>query len=297
MTSAEQIQESKIKNPNCSTEHWLELDGLRIRYLRAGVPGSPPLVMVHGLLGYSFSWRFNLEALAQVAEVYALDLPGLGYSSRPAAGAFDASMPGLARFVLRWMDAVGIAQADVLGNSHGGAIAMFMAAAARERVRRLVLVAPVNPWSRLARRRIALLSSPVGAALAGLLLPPLLPTIQGLGVRRMYGDKGRIAPGTIAGYGAPLSTPGTLPHLLRVLHCWRHDVCELEKAIAAIADVPTLLVWGTRDRAVDPASAPELQRRLPGAKLVWLEGMGHLPYEEAPEEFNRAVIQFLSTDN
>jgi len=111
----------------------------------------------------------------------------------------------------------------------------------------------------------------------------------------MYGDVRRIAHGTIAGYGAPLSTPGTLPHLLRVLHCWRHDVRELEKAIAAIADVPTLLLWGTRDRAVDPASAPELQQRLHRSKLVWLEGMGHLPYEETPAEFNRAVIDFLSS--
>jgi pimeloyl-ACP methyl ester carboxylesterase len=60
-----------------------------------------------------------------------------------------------------------------------------------------------------------------------------------------------------------------------------------------IADIPTLLIWGNRDRVVTPASAEQLRREFRDCRLVVFEGAGHLPYEEVPEEFNRAVLEFL----
>ena len=62
-----------------------------------------------------------------------------------------------------------------------------------------------------------------------------------------------------------------------------------------IAHIPTLLIWGSLDTAVDPASAMQLKQRLKNCKLVMFDGVGHLPYEETPEEFNRAVAEFLSS--
>jgi pimeloyl-ACP methyl ester carboxylesterase len=60
-----------------------------------------------------------------------------------------------------------------------------------------------------------------------------------------------------------------------------------------IANIPTLLTWGNKDTAVDPASAAELKKYFRDCRLVMFDGVGHLPYEEAPDEFNRAVIEFL----
>ena len=54
------------------------------------------------------------------------------------------------------------------------------------------------------------------------------------------------------------------------------------------------MIWGDRDVAVYPASAVPLKAQLRNARLLMLEGVGHLPYEEVPEEFNRAVAVFLS---
>jgi len=62
-------------------ECWMELDGARMRYLRAG--SGPALILLHGLLGYSFSWRFTIPALARYATVYAPDMLGAGFSDRP----------------------------------------------------------------------------------------------------------------------------------------------------------------------------------------------------------------------
>src|SRR2546427_3600387 len=62
-------------------ECWMNLDGARMRYLRAG--SGPPLILLHGLMGYSFSWRFTMPALAPHANAYALDMLGAGVLERP----------------------------------------------------------------------------------------------------------------------------------------------------------------------------------------------------------------------
>src|SRR5271165_5788147 len=61
-----------------AVEHNVEIDGLTWRYLTAG--SGPPLLLIHGFMGYSYSWRFNLGPLSQHFSVWALDLPGCGFS-------------------------------------------------------------------------------------------------------------------------------------------------------------------------------------------------------------------------
>jgi pimeloyl-ACP methyl ester carboxylesterase len=130
-------------------ECWMEIDGARMRYLRAGA--GPPLILLHGLLGYSFSWRYTLPALAPYATVYTPDLLGAGFSDRPRG--IDHSMRGSALRVLKFAENLKIGPFDLLGTSRGGAVAMAAAAqcggarGSSPRVRRLVLVCPVNPYS------------------------------------------------------------------------------------------------------------------------------------------------------
>lgn len=270
------------------SEHSVTVDAYRMRYLRSGQ--GPALVLIHGLLGYSFSWRFNIPVLAQHATVYALDLIGVGFSERPRQ--CDRSLRATAERVLRFMGFAGIDAADVVGSSHGGGVAMLMAAVLPHRVRRLVLVAPVNPWSRHGCLRARLLGTSFGARMFRATAPSLR-FMHEFGLRQMYGDPSRIAPGTLEGYGRAVRIPGTLDHLLGIMKCWPDDMKEIEAALPLIADIPTLLMWGSRDGAVLPSSAPKLQRHFHNAELVILEGAGHLPYEEVPEEFNRALLDFL----
>ncbi len=154
LTNGPEIQ-TKLRHSMPAEEYWSELDGYRMRYLRSG--SGPPLLLLHGLLGYSFSWRFALPVLAEKATVYAVDMPGAGFSDRPshASGSFRAHSERL----LRFLDSIGVDSCDLLGTSHGGAIAMRAAALAPERVRSLILVAPVNPWSAHGRRLAPFLSS------------------------------------------------------------------------------------------------------------------------------------------
>ena len=126
------------------------------------------------------------------ATVYAVDMPGAGFSDRPpnAPGSFRAH----AERLLRFLDGVGVESCDLLGTSHGGAVAMMAAALAPERVRSLILVAPVNPWSAHGRRLAPFLSS---APVSWLLLrfEPMLGIAHDGLLRRLYGDPQRITSG------------------------------------------------------------------------------------------------------
>jgi pimeloyl-ACP methyl ester carboxylesterase len=269
-------------------EHWITLDGARMRYLRSGV-GSP-LLLVHGLLGYSFSWRFAIPVLSQQATVYAVDMLGAGFSDRPSS--LDCCLRASAARLLRFLDSMNVVSCDLLATSHGGAVAMIAAALAPERVRRLILVAPVNPWSSHGRFLVQLLSSPLISAIL-LRSAPFLQVTHSLLLRRLYGDTSRIRPGTLEGYSAPLAKPGALHYALGILRSWKHDLEDLEKLLPRIGNIPALLVWGTRDGAVDPASATRLSQVFHHCRTVMLDGVGHLPYEEVPDQFNTIVGKFL----
>jgi len=271
-------------------ERWIESEQGRIRYLTGG--SGPALVLVHGLLGYSFSWRFNLPHFARRFTVLAPDLPGSGFSEyRPA---LDCSLPKTAETLQEFISALRIGECDMIASSHGGASALMWAAGAGAppRARRMVLVAPVNPWSSTRRWLIPLLGSRAGAALFRRGAPHLSFT-HSYWLRRLYGDPRRLSPQTLAGYSVPLALPQGYERALSVLRTWRADLHLLERSLARVR-VPTMLVWGTLDRAVLPRSAVTLRDALPDAQLTWIEGAGHLPYEECPQEFNRIVDEFLA---
>ncbi len=275
-------------------EHRLELPDGRMRYLKAG--SGPALILVHGLMGYAFSWRFTIPALAPHATVYAIDNLGAGFST--ANEGMDCSVRASAERVLQFVDALGIKAFDLLGTSHGGGVVIMVAALCAERnaarLRRLVLVAPVNPWSQHGKRFAPLVGSSFGSVLFRNTFERW-PVLHDLALRRLFGDRSRIPPDSLEGYRIPLVKNHVLGHGLRIVRNWTADLAELESALLKIRDYPTLLIWGTKDRAVNFRSAEPLRRNFRDARLVAFEGVGHLPYEEAPEDFNRALIAFVTS--
>jgi pimeloyl-ACP methyl ester carboxylesterase len=151
----------------------------------------------------------------------------------------------------------------------------------------------VNPYSAHGRRLAPLCGSRFGSRLArGVLerMPFLYPFFHG----RLYADPWKIPPDSLDGYKAPLAIPGLFEHALSIVSTWTADLLELEELLPRLSSIPTLLMWGRKDPAVHFSSMERLARYFPGAEKVSFEGVGHLPYEECAEEFNRALIRFLN---
>jgi pimeloyl-ACP methyl ester carboxylesterase len=273
-------------------ECWMDFDGARMRYLRAG--SGPALILLHGLMGYSFSWRYTMPALAPYATVYAPDLLGAGFSDRPS---IDHSMKATALRVLKFAQFLGLTTFDLLGTSRGGAVAMCAASECPHhglRVRKLVLVAPVNPYSEHGRRLAPFFGTTVGSVLFRSVIgrmPSLYPYWHG----RMFGDRLKIPAGSLDGYKAPLAMPGLFDHALSIVRTWTADLQELEALLPKLRAIPTLLMWGEKDPAVYVSSMKKLARHFDHVQTVVFPGVGHLPYEECVEEFNRELIRFLKS--
>jgi len=293
-------------------ECWMEIDGARMRYLRTeskdlilakksrnaapSVRVQPPLILLHGLLGYSFSWRFTMPALAPYATVYEPDMMGAGFSDRPAG--LDHTMRGTAKRLLRFIDGLGVSSFDLLGTSHGGAVAMMAAAECLSQnsnleLQRLILVAPVNPYSAHGKRLAPFFGSKFGATLFRTSLSRM-NFLYLYWHARMYGERSRIPPGTLEGYMAPLAKPGLFEHGLSIVRTWTRDLRELEATLPKLASIPTLLMWGSKDSAVFASSSAPLAKHFPNSETIIFPSIGHLPYEECPGEFNRALIDFLT---
>jgi 4,5:9,10-diseco-3-hydroxy-5,9,17-trioxoandrosta-1(10),2-diene-4-oate hydrolase len=264
-----------------------------MRYLKTG--SGPALILVHGLMGYSFSWRFTMPALAPYATVYAIDNLGAGLSQAPEG--MDCRLRATAERLLAFADAVGIDEFDLLGTSHGGGVAIMTAALCAERhdprLKRLVLVAPINPWSPHGKRLAPFLGSPVGNVISRNTIQRFR-FLDYLWLRRLFADGSKIPPDSLAGYRVPVFENHGFRHASNIIRNWTADLAELALALPRIRNYPTLLVWGTHDRAVHVESAERLRQNFRNAELVAFPGVGHLPYEEASLDFNRTLIEFLT---
>ena len=262
------------------------VDGMKLHYCRAG--SGPALVLVHGLVGSSQNWHRNIQFLAKFRTVYALDLANMGESERVFG--VDPGLEAAADRIVACMDALDIRCADIAGHSHGGSICLMLAARYPERVRRLVLFAPANPFCDAGRHLIRFYQTRVGIAFARL-VPRLPRALHKTALSRMYGDPRRVPEGDLEGYTKGLNAH-TVEHVLGIVRSWKADMQALTAVLHSIAGLPTLLIWGDKDRAVALTSGKRLAKLL-GAQLMVIPGVGHLPFSEMPDVCNRAVRSWL----
>jgi 4,5:9,10-diseco-3-hydroxy-5,9,17-trioxoandrosta-1(10),2-diene-4-oate hydrolase len=269
-------------------DRFVRVEGAKVHYQFSGA-GSP-LLLLHGLVGSGRNWRRNVGFLSRYASVYALDLFNMGESERVPG--LDAGLEATADRIVALMDALNLSSADIAAHSHGGAIAMMLAARHPERVRKLILFAPANPFCDAGRQLIRFYNTSVGALFART-VPSLPRMLHATALARMYGDPTRVAAGSLETYTTGLRIPGTVDHLLQIVGRWYDDMRLLRSALVNLAGKPALFIWGDRDRAVLLPSGRRLQRMMPNSKLLVIPGAGHLPFEELPEQCNQAMGEWL----
>jgi len=263
--------------------HDVRLSGRRVSTLTMGA--GPDVVLIHGLGGAKSSFFDTAAALSKRYRVHALDLPGFGASSKPATAPYTARW--FAETVRDTMDALGIARAHVVGNSMGGRVAIELGLRHPDRVARLALLCPAvafvkrtyHPIVRALRPELGLLPhqfsrDKVAEHFWSLFADPdaIDPSVADVVVdefQRIYSSAGgRIAFLSAARniyLDAPYGRNGFYGRLSRL-------------------EAPTLFVWGSHDRVIPPAFARHVTRWLPSAEQIVLEGCGHVPQVELPEQ-------------
>jgi pimeloyl-ACP methyl ester carboxylesterase len=252
---------------------------------------AEPIVLIHGTSASLHTWEGWTTKLRSHRRVIAFDLPGFGLTGPWMGPRTGKSYHGdeLARFALELLDHLKVPRAIVGGNSLGGEVAWRMAVLAPARVSRLILVDAAGPY-------FEPLSVPVGFLVAGI---PVLNRIgefalpRGIveqSVREVYGDPSRVTDALVDRYFELTLREGNRRALgQRMREMVRGEGAE---KIAQIR-VPTLILWGERDRLIPPPIAAEFERLIPGSRRVMLPGLGHVPHEEDPAASLAPVRSFL----
>jgi pimeloyl-ACP methyl ester carboxylesterase len=252
------------------------------------------MVLLHGAGDNALDWRWVLPALAVTHRVYAPDLPGSPESARPTV---EYSPAFFERFVASFVDALDIGRATFVGNSLGGLIALRLALSEPTRVASLVLVdsaglgRAVNPAFTsvnvpgLGEAAIPFWRTPVGAHQRAWGRTALLFAHPPGGVPREWlAEQCRLA-----------QSPGYLEAHLTVLRALVSLAGQREVLVDRLASlkIPTLVVWGARDRVFPESHAREAVVRLREGSLVLIPDCGHMPHVECPDRFLAALDKFL----
>jgi pimeloyl-ACP methyl ester carboxylesterase len=269
-------------------------EGTRTWVQEAGPTDGPPVVLIHGFGGSTFSWRDTLPALGAAGyRAVALDLRGFGLSDKVLAA--DFSHPSQARFTTAVMDALGIGSAVVVGHSMGANVAAHLAVMSPDRVDGLVLVDGATgpepgggPGGPVAG---ALLALPPAQRLAQHLLRRIATPDRVAGIlRSAYLDPAVVTAEVEAGYLAPQRLADWDTALIGIIR--DAGANALGERFATIA-APTRIIWGAEDPWIPLARGEALRDALPASELVVIPNSGHLPFEEQPEAFLDALLPFL----
>jgi pimeloyl-ACP methyl ester carboxylesterase len=270
----------------------VEVEGLPIRYLTVG--SGPPLVLLHGAGDNSLDWRWIISDLAATHGVYAPDLPGSPDSARPAV---DYSPAFFERSVVAFVDALDMGRATFVGNSLGGLIALRLALSEPARVTGLVLVdsaglgREVNPAFTSVN-----VPGPFEAAI------PFWRTPVGA-YQRAWGrtallfahPPGSVPRGWLAEQCRLALWPGYLEAHLATLRALVGPLGQREVLVDRLPSlkIPTLVVWGARDRVFPESQARDAVAHLPEGSLALIPDCGHMPHVECPDRFLAALDEFL----
>ncbi len=275
-------------------DRYVSVGQIRTRYWRQGDEG-PVVLLVHGIGRFVEDWLLTMAGLSKSARVYAVDLIGHGLSDKPRAP-YHADY--YAEFLRSFLTAVDVGSAILVGNSFGGGLCMQAAITYPQVCSRLVLLATAGFGRKV-------------------VLPLRLITLPGIGecmtrprswspVTAFVGllhDVGSVPEDLRAHIAERQTSMGALPGaqraFLRIARAnmtyrgVRKRYLTRYKTLAPTLSVPTLIVWGDRDRVIAVDQARVGHQILPDSRLEILPGCGHLPQLERADEVNRLIMEFI----
>lgn len=263
---------------------YVETPVARFHYTETG-HGSPVVLIAGGGL-WLYSYRHTIPALAQDHTVYAVDLPGQGYTTLKDRH-FSYDLDSLSGAIGSFLDAVGLRSASIVGQSWGGAWSMYFAERHPDRVNQLALIdsTGLDTPSILTWRLM-------GYPVVGELIGKLMTKSQAASTLRMaFAHSDRVTQQVVDEDWAPMSRPEGR----RALWLSQRNLdYRLTQQLMGQLHIPTLIVWGGEDQFDKPWEASEMAHRIPGATAHVLPGCGHNAHEDCPDQVNALLTGFLN---
>jgi pimeloyl-ACP methyl ester carboxylesterase len=274
--------------------HEVDLHGHRAIYRVAG--SGPTVVVIHGMINSSRHWEDVALRLSDRYRVVAPDLLGHGDSATPRG---DYSLGAHAASIRDLLAVIGVERATIVGHSLGGGVAMQFFYQFPQRTERLALISSGG------------LGQQVGPLLRGAVLPGaatalrlaanrrVVAALQGAGrdLRDRGSSKG-VYLEAVARALRPLQDPGSrrafLQTLRSVIDVHGQHVSARDR-LYLLGEMPTLIVWGERDRTIPAVHGAEAEKAIPHCRYETLPRAAHFPHLEEPEALTAILADFLAT--
>jgi pimeloyl-ACP methyl ester carboxylesterase len=246
-----------------------------------------PIVLLHGTGASLHTWDGWTKELVRERRVIRFDLPGFGLTGPSPDGVY--TIESYVDTVLAVADTLGVQRFVLAGNSLGGYVAWATAALHPQRVDRLILIdAAGYPYQSQ--------SVPLGFRIArtpvlNVLMRDVLPrSVVERSLRDVYGDPSRVTPELVDRYFDLATRTGNRAALVARLDQTKPG--SLAERIPGI-QMPTLILWGGKDRLIPPELGERFAREIHGSRLVVFDALGHVPHEEDPERTVAVVLPFI----
>lgn len=273
-------------------EH-VTLHGERVAYRRGGQ--GPVLVLLHGIAGSSQTWVPAMRLLQRDFTVVAPDFLGHGESGTPLG---DYSLGNHASSTRDFLDVLGIERATIVGQSFGGGVALQFAYQFPEICERLVLV-DAGGLGREVNLILRLVTLPAAEYVIPAVFPPFAAR-YGNSVARFLHGRGMRNPAASEIWRSyeSLTESAKRRAFVRTMRAVIDPGGQSVSAVTRLylaAHMPTLIVWGDRDRIIPLDHAHQAHAVMPNSRLAVMEGVGHFPHAEDPERFAEILVDFLRT--
>lgn len=251
-------------------------------------PDAQVVVLVHGFLSSTISFRQLLPYLTKKYKVIALDLPGFGQSEKSTSFIYKLSNYG--QLIIDFLDKLNIQDVILIGHSMGGQISMHAAKKAPKRIQKLILLGCCSYVKRASKSLIACSYLP-------LFTWGMRNWIQKKDVKQnllsVLHDSKLVTQEMIESYKKPISEAAFINSLIRLL---RHREGDMSSNELKEIKQPVLMIWGKEDKVIPVKTGYRLKHDLPNAKLIIYEKCGHLVMEEKPQEISNEIICFIERE-
>lgn len=265
-----------------------EINGFRIYYEESeNMEQRQTLVMLHGFLSSSFSFRKLIPYLTNDYHVICVDMPPFGKSDKSKK--YFYSYKNIAETVLQLTDTLGIRTFSLTGHSMGGQIALNMMLHHPEKIKKAILLASSSYYKRAKKHHVLASYLPFFSQF----VKHYLGRTGVIGnLKNVVYDQSLIDGTMIQGYAEQFEDSRIFSALARMI---RHREGDLPEECLRKIQTPCLLIWGEHDRIVPLQIGERLVQDLPNSQLVVLKNTGHLLPEEKPQKVYEQIRKFLNT--